>query len=127
MWTGDEQKIRELLDKWRGANAQVSEYVCGHGTLLIRVFRPELRLNLYIQCKDCRTIKFQSMGWKNANLVLREKPNPRQNDEDFKFEMEDGDRLYAACWGVYLLESDKQVLIDWPPESRKVSENRVLI
>jgi len=104
MWTGDDKKIHELLEIWRGANAQVWEYVCGHGTLLVRLFRPELRLNLFIQCKDCRTIKFSSMGWKEVNLTLREKPNALQNEEDFKFEIEDGGRFYAACWAVYLLE-----------------------
>ena len=127
MWTGDEKEIRELLEVWRGANAQVWEYVCGHGTLLVRVFRPELRLNLFIQCKDCRVIKFSSVAWKNVNLTFRQKLNPQQNDEDFKFEIEDGERLYAACWGVYLLETDKNVLVDWPPESRKASEKCLLI
>jgi hypothetical protein len=67
------------------------------------------------------------MGWKNVKLQLRQKPNPKQNDEDFRFEIEDGERFYVACWGVYLLESEKPVFIDWPPESRKISENRILI
>jgi hypothetical protein len=125
MWVYAEDEIRELLTKWRGARGQVYEYACGHGTLLVRLFRPNL--SLYIACKDCRTVKFPSMGWKEANLELYQKPNPQQNDEDFKFEIKDGDRFYAACRGIGLLETEKQVLIDWPPENRKASENRVLI
>jgi hypothetical protein len=127
MWIKHEKEIRGLLSKWTGSNAQVWEYVCGHGTLLVRVFRTNSKLSLFIQCKDCRTIKFPSMGWKDVNFELRQKPNPKQNDEDFKFEIEDGDRFYTACWGIYLLESEKPVFIDWPPESRKVSEKHIVI
>ena len=67
------------------------------------------------------------MGWKNVGLELRRKLNPEQNDEDFAFEIEDGERFYAACWGVYLLETEKNVLIDWPPENRQTRENYLLI
>jgi hypothetical protein len=127
MWIGNEKEVRELLSKWSGSNAQVWEYVCGHGTLLVRVFRPNSKLSLFIQCKDCRTIKFPSMGWKNVNFELRQKSNPKQNDEDFKFEIYDGEKFYAACWGVYLIESERPFHIDWPPETRKISEKYLLI
>jgi hypothetical protein len=127
MWIAGKKEICQLLELWYGADAQVWEYVCGHGTLLVRVFRPRSKLNLFIQCKDCRTIKFSSMGWKDANFTLREKPNPLQNEDDFKFEIQDGSRFYAACWGLYLLESEKPIFIDWPIESRKSSESRTLI
>jgi hypothetical protein len=115
MWIGDENEIRKLLSEWRGTNGQVWQYACGHGTLLVRLFRPKSKSSLFIQCKDCRTIKFSSMGWKDVNLAFRQKQNPLQNEEDFKFEIEDGDRFYAACWAVHLLESEKMVFIDWPP------------
>jgi hypothetical protein len=127
MWIGDEEDIRKLLGKWRGSNAQVWEYTVGHGTLLVRLFRPNERAGLFVQCKDCRTIRFPSMGWKNADLSLRQKESPQQNDEDFRFELEDGERFFTACWAVYLLESDKPVFIDYPIESRKPSENYILI
>jgi len=127
MWIGSEKEVRELLSKWSGCNAQIWEYVAGHGTLLVNLFRPNSKLKLYIQCKDCRTIRFPSMGWKNVNIQLRQKPNPQQNEEDFKFEIEDSERFYAACWGVYLLETEKPVFIDWPPESRKASEKYLII
>jgi len=67
------------------------------------------------------------MGWKNANVRLHLNPNPKQDDEDFKFQIEDGERLFVTCWGLSVIESEKQVLIDWPPESRKLLETRLLI
>jgi hypothetical protein len=127
MWVSDETEIPQLLEFWKESNGQVWEYVCGHGMLLIKLSRPNLRRSLYIQCKDCRTIRFPSMGWQSAKLELRKKSNPKQNGEDFKFEVVDGERFYVACWGVYLLETEKAVFIDWPPESRKILENRILI
>jgi len=127
MWTGEEQALRALFERWTGSNGRVWEYVCGHGTLLVRFFRPDSKVSLYLQCKDCRTVRFPSMGWKNVNLRLREKLNPVQNDEDFKFEVEDGDKFYVACWGVYASESEKPFHIDWPIDSRRSSERWSLI
>jgi len=72
-------------------------------------------------------VKFHSMGWKNVALTFREKLNPQQNDEDFRFEVQDDSRLYVACWGISLLETEETVFIDWPPESRKSSKGRILI
>jgi hypothetical protein len=127
MWIGNKKEIHELLSKWSDSNAQVWEYVAGHGTLLVNLFRPNSKLKLYVQCKDCRTVRFPSMGWKNASLQLRQNSNPLQNEVDFKFEIYDGEKFYAACWGVYLLETEKPVFIDWPPESRKTSEKYLVI
>jgi hypothetical protein len=67
------------------------------------------------------------MGWKNVNLELRQKSDPLQNEQDFKFEIVDGERFYAACWGLYLFETEKSVYIDWPIESRKTSEKYLII
>ena len=66
------------------------------------------------------------MGWK-SNLQLQTKSNPKQNDEEFRFEIKDGENLFVTCWGLSVIESEKQVLIDWPPESRIKNENRILI
>jgi hypothetical protein len=126
MWVKEVHEVRAAFDKWSGSKGQVWEYACGHGTLLVRVWAGSSK-SLFLQCKDCRTVRFPSMGWKNVNLQLREKSNPAQNDEDFRFEVEDGERFYVACWGVYLLESEKPIYLDWPPESRKSSERWLLI
>jgi len=121
MWIKDQNEIEKLFTKWRGSAGQVWEYVCGHGTLLVRFYRPNERSSLYVQCKECRTIKFHSTGWKDSSLELHEKQNPEQNDEDYKFEIKDGERFYVACWGVYLAESEIPFHIDWPPESTRDS------
>jgi hypothetical protein len=123
MWTGDEKEIQKLFDQWRGSNGQVWEYVCGHGTLLVRFFRPNSRLSLYLQCKDCRRLEFESF-WENSDLLLHKRQ--QKNVEDPKFEIRDGDRFFVACFAVYLKESEKPFHIDWPPESLKISDKYII-
>jgi hypothetical protein len=126
-WVRDEKTIREHFAFWNEAPGQVWEYVCGHGTLLIRYHRPGYRFDFYVLCADCRSVRFSSIGWKSDGLRLEVKPNPKQNDRDFKFQIEDGTDLFVTCWGLSVIESEKRVHIDWPPESRIEQENQILI
>jgi hypothetical protein len=126
MWiTG--QHLVQSLEKWKGAKASVMEYVAGHGTLLVQLRRPNLQQKLYIQFKGCRRVEFESMGWMNVYLQIKEKADPEENDVDFRFQVADGERFSVACWGIAAIETEKIVFIDWPPDSRKPRENYLLI
>jgi hypothetical protein len=127
MWVRDEKTIREQFAFWAGSRAQVWEYTCGHGLLLIRYFRPGYRFDFYVLCADCRTVRFSSTGWKSEGPQLEVKLNPKQDDEDFKFQIQDGDGLFVTCRGLSAIESEKKVFIDWPPESRIKNEKQILV
>jgi hypothetical protein len=127
MWVRDEKTIREQFAFWAESRAQVWEYTSGHGLLLIRYFRPGYRFDFYVLCADCRKVRFSSMGWNSAGLQLEVKPDPKRDDEDFKFRIQDGENLFATCRGLSVMESEEKVFIDWPPESRIKNEKQILV
>jgi hypothetical protein len=127
MRVSNPNEIQRLFKEWSGANAQVWEYTCGHGTLLVRLYRGTERGGLFIWCASCHTVRFPGMGWKNVELKLNENANWRPNSEDFRFEIVEGEKFYVSCGGLSLIQSEKPIFIDWPPETRKKSDKYLLI
>ena len=113
-WTKSSDELARLLAHWRGARAEVWEYSCGHGQLVIRIFRegPNPMHSLYLLCKDCRSVQFHS-SWPEMDVRV----DWKSGDDTPRHTVSDGNRLRVDCGGLFAVESDTFIHLGDQPKA----------
>ena len=95
--------MAKILDHWRGARAEVWEYLHSHGQLLIRFFRegPNPLHSMYLLCKDCRTVHFHN-SWPEMEVRV----DWMSGTEGSMHTVSDRAHLRVECGAVLAAESD---------------------
>ena len=99
-------EVSEFLTRWRGARAEPWEYLCSHGQFLLRFSRREPDWNpargIYVHCKDCVTVSFDSYAWDDSDVQLARAPDPLGE----LLTLSDGGRLRITCHYIFAYEMD---------------------
>ena len=67
-WTKDPTDLEALLEKWRGAKAEIWAYTASHGVLILAIRNP--MLIGYIQFRDCQSILAHQTAWENLQARI---------------------------------------------------------
>lgn len=98
------EDVSKFLERWRGLRAEPWEYLCGEGQFLLRFSSSDPNWNwsrgVYVHCKDCLTVKFNSDAWENSNILLAR----QKQDVEEVFVLYDSDKLNVVCRQIYAYE-----------------------
>ena len=111
-WLRIENDSPELLTQCRGLRAEVWEYQVGHGQLLVRFFREGSLAGIYLYCKICHRVQFDSY-WLSADVRIE----ISQGQHGPIYTIIDGDRLRIVCGAAFLAESPELIRIPRPNEA----------
>ena len=100
-WIKIESESPELLTRWRGVMGQAWEYSTSHGQLLVRFYRPGETAGLFLYCKNCSLVHFQS-SWLNANVRI----GLSKKKDGQVYTITDGDHLHIVCGYAALAEAN---------------------
>jgi hypothetical protein len=98
------RQINEVLEKWRGASAQLWSYTAALATLEIRLFAGQRPGNLYVVCAPCVSIA-GPVYWEGCELAVADEPS----DEDLFLVRDVGASVRILCRQLYTFENAEPV------------------
>lgn len=98
-WQRIEIESPELLMKCVGLKGHAWAYMTGHSQLLVRFYESGSWNGIYLFCKGCEDVHFQS-SWPNANVTVEILAGQYGRE----YMITDGDRLRIHCSAAFLTE-----------------------
>lgn len=100
VWFPVESEFLPLMDRCQGLIGQPWAYSTSHGQFLVRFYREGSESGIYLYCKDCDALRFDS-SWREARPTLHFVQGPTGH----RIEIQDGERLKVSCGSAFLAES----------------------
>jgi hypothetical protein len=93
-------QLNEVLQKWRGAHAQLWSYTAALATLEIRLFCEQRSENIHVVCSACVSLA-APVYWESCELAVSDHPA-----DDSLFQVSDrGASVRILCRQLYIFEN----------------------
>jgi hypothetical protein len=103
-WLRIENESPGLLAQCRGLRGQAWAYSTSHSEMLVRFYRDGSLAGIYLFCKSCDLVQFQS-SWLDADVRVE----ISQGQYGPVYTITDGDRLRIVCGAAFLAESPELI------------------
>jgi hypothetical protein len=108
-WLRIESESPQLLAACRGLRGQAWLYSTSHSQMLVRFYREGSLAGIYVYCKGCELVQFQS-SWLDADVRV-EISKGRYGQV---YTITDGDRLRIECGAAFLADCPQLVRFEGP-------------
>src|SRR5689334_16196714 len=106
-WLRIENESPELLAQCRSLRGQAWSYSTSHSQMLVRFYRDGSLAGIYLYCKSCDLVHFESF-WLDADVRVE----ISQGRYGPVYTITDGERLRIMCGAAFLAESPDLVRLD---------------